>query len=197
MNRRFYLSTAGLAIVVMALIWFSGGERAASPAGNSAGESASTANSSPNVQASGSVLPAEYALLQTRSPFGRGSAQGPGAGHGGPEATFIFRGAVQTGSSIIAFIEDSNAKNVVQMAAGQSLARGRIKSIDLDAIEYESAGNTRRIEAGQNLNGEAVQPPPTTAPSPSPAGNPPQSTPQGGNMPPNMRMQMQMQQGQG
>jgi hypothetical protein len=195
MNRRFYLSTAGLAIAVMALIWFSGGEKSSSPAGNSGG-SASPANSSPNVQASGSVLPAEYSLLQTRSPFGRGSAQGPGAGHGGPEATFIFRGAVQTGSSITAFIEDANAKNVVQMAAGQSLARGRIKSIDLDAIEYESGGNTRRIEAGQNLNGEVVQPPPTTAPSPA-GSPPPPSPPQNGNMPPNMQMQMQMQQGQG
>jgi len=120
--------------------------------------SAATKPSDPNPDA---LLPPEFAILQTRNAFGHA--------HGGPESMFVFKGAVQSGSQFTAFIEDLAAKKVLQILVGGNVARGSVKSIDLDAIEYASAGNSRRVEVGENLAGEAV---PESAP-PGPAGGPP------------------------
>jgi hypothetical protein len=79
----------------------------------------------------------------------------------------IFKGVVQAGADFTAFIENEAAKQVIQAVVGDAVARGRIKSIDLDAIVYEVGGDSRRIEVGQNLNGEVVAPP-ATQPSPAP-----------------------------
>jgi len=184
MNRRTYILTGSAVVGLMVLIYTAGSRKALSPAGDAAasGNSPALADQIPSTQPGDSLLPQEYAFLQTQSPFGSGRGA---AAHGGPEAAFIFRGAVQTGSSITAFIENANTKDVVQMAIGASLARGRIKTIDLDAIEYEALGNSKRIEVGHNLNGEVVEPPPTTAPSGPPATNAPPGPDQNGNAPPN------------
>jgi len=189
MNRRFYMLTGSAALAVMALIYMGAGNKSLAPVGEIAGvgNSPALADHMPTTQPNGSLLPSEYAFLQTQSPFGS-AAGSVGASQGGPEATFIFRGAVQTGSRITAFIEDSNAKKVAQMAVGDSLARGRIKAIDLDAIEYEALGDSKRIEVGHNLRGDIVQPPAATAPSVQPApgaGNSPANADQNGNAPQN------------
>jgi hypothetical protein len=115
--------------------------------------------------ADGSALPAEFTILQTHNAFAPGTPQG----HrplGGPEALLIFKGVVGAGADFTAFIENQAARQVIQAVVGDAVARGRIKSIDLDAIVYEVGGNSRRIEVGQNLNGEVVAPP-ATQPSPS------------------------------
>jgi hypothetical protein len=114
------------------------------------------------------TLPVEFAILQTRSPFARGK---PKANPGAPspqDAALVLKGITDTEAKFTAYIEDKNAKRVVQLAAGQPLGRGKIKSIDLDAIEYEAGGATKRIEVGQNLNGEVVPPTPTSKPAPPP-----------------------------
>lgn len=166
MNRRtYYLAGSALIAAVALIVMHIGkGPLAPRPVAGKAGASSSARDQSRAIGSNGSVLPEEYAFFQTRSPFGGGQGHG-GKGRGGPEALFIFRGAVRAGTSITAFMENLTAKDVVQVAVGDSLARGRIKSIDLDAIQYETAGNAMRIEVGQNLNGEAVQPAPTTNPS--------------------------------
>jgi hypothetical protein len=114
----------------------------------------------------GSALPAEFAILQTHNAFAPGTPQGHRPS-GGPEALLIFKGVVQAGADFTAFIENEAAKQVIQAVVGDAVARGRIKSIDLDAIVYEVGGDSRRIEVGQNLNGEVVAPP-ATQPSPAP-----------------------------
>jgi hypothetical protein len=73
---------------------------------------------------------------------------------------------------------------VTSVATGGAIAVGRIKSINLDAIEYESAGNARRIEVGQNLNGEVVPPTPTTKPAAGPPPGAPGAPGQPGGPPP-------------
>jgi hypothetical protein len=67
---------------------------------------------------------------------------------------------------------------VASVGVGDAIALGHIKSINLDAIEYEGTGGpARRIEVGRNLMGEVVAPtPPTSKPSagaPPGAGGPP------------------------
>jgi hypothetical protein len=116
-------------------------------------------------------LPPEYAVLQTRNVFKHGPSKpgGPGA-PGGPEASFVLKGIVEAEAKYTAFIEDKNAKSVTSVGIGGAIALGKIKSINLDAIEYEAAaGGTRRIEVGRNLMGEVVPPtPPTSKPSAAP-----------------------------
>jgi hypothetical protein len=116
------------------------------------------------------VLPGEFAILQTRNVFAHGAPKVVGPGAGGPGANFVLKGVVEADGLFTAFIEDKSGKRVTSVASGGAIAVGRIKSINLDAIEYESAGNARRIEVGQNLNGEVVPPTPTTKPA---AGPPP------------------------
>ena len=120
------------------------------------------------------ALPAEFAIFQTRSPFGKG-AKKPPATAGGPEATFVLKGAVDVGGKLTAFIEDLGAKRVMQVAVGEAIARGKVKTITLDSIEYEAAGGpAKRIEVGQNLMGAVVPPTPTSKPAgpPGPPGAP-------------------------
>jgi hypothetical protein len=133
--------------------------------------------------ASAPTLPDDFAVLKTRNGFahGRGGPGGPGdgpQGPKGPEAVLVFRGAVDAADHFTAFIEDTNLKRVMELAPGAVIGRGRIKSIDLDSVVYESAGSSRRIEVGQNLDGQVVPPTPTSKPAgPQPPGGP--ASPQG------------------
>jgi hypothetical protein len=135
----------------------------------------------------GGLLPPEYAILQTQNAFGRGHASKAQHGMGGPEATFVFKGAVQAGEMFTAFVEDVSANRVMQLAIGDSVARGKIKSIDLDTIEYDVSGKSRQIALGQNLNGEAVAPTSQpSAPAPAAAPGPTDGMPPGMVLPPGM-----------
>jgi hypothetical protein len=112
------------------------------------------------------TLPAEFAIFEKRNGFARGHGKAGGAG--GPEAMFALKGIADVGSHLTAFFEDTRSKNVTQAAVGDPIARGRVKKLDLDSIEYEANGETKRIEVGQNLNGEVVPP---TPPASKPAEN--------------------------
>jgi hypothetical protein len=117
------------------------------------------------------ALPAEFTLFQARSPFTHGPKKAGPAG--GPEAGFVFRGVVENGGRFTAFIEDRNARRTAQLAVGEPIARGKVKSVTLDAMEYEAAGSSKRIEVGQDLNGVVVPPTPPAS-KPAPPGGPPQ-----------------------
>jgi hypothetical protein len=138
------------------------------------------------------TLPPEYGVLQTRNPFAHGKPSpggpkaegGPGA-PGGPETLFVLKGVIGAEGDFTAFVEDTTAKRVVELGPGAPLGPGRIKSIDVDAIEYESAGTSRRIEVGQDLAGHVAPPTPTSKPAgpqPPPGDGPPPGPP-GGPMP--------------
>jgi hypothetical protein len=171
--REKYLSAiAGVGLLALGITYMSGSPAHPSlvvPQANPA------TRPSPATTQSSDPLPAEFAILQTRNAF----SHGPGTG--GPGATLVFRGAVKTGPGVpglVAFIEDMTAKSWVQAQVGTLVADGRIKSIDLDAIVYEVAGTERRIEVGQNLNGEAAPPPAPPATQPAPTSPTPQAPPQ-------------------
>ena len=134
-------------------------------------------------------LPPDYAVLQSRNPFAHGKpgpggpkgAGGPGA-PGGPETLFVLKGVVGAEGQFTAFVEDTTAKRVLELSAGAALGPGKIKSIDVSAIEYESAGTSRRIEVGQDLSGRVVPPTPTSKPAaaqPPPGAGPPPGGPGG------------------
>jgi hypothetical protein len=110
------------------------------------------------------ALPPEFAVFQSRNPFVRGKPKAGAAAANAPEASLVLKGIADVEARMVAFVEDRNAKRVVQLAAGEPVARGTVKTINLDGIEYEAAGATRRIAVGQNLNGEVVPPTPTSKP---------------------------------
>jgi hypothetical protein len=59
------------------------------------------------------------------------------------------------------------------VAAGEAIARGKVKTITLDSIEYEAAGGgAKRIAVGQNLMGVVVPPTPTSKPAGPPGAVP-------------------------
>jgi hypothetical protein len=178
------------AVVILALIWIislmTGGKKTPAQSSRSISSAGQAQGGAATQPADSVLLPGDYAVLESRNPFGRG--HGHGARAGGPDATFVFEGTIQSGNGFTAFVENMAAKSVIQVAVGDAVARGRVKSIDLDALEYEVAGNNRRIEVGQNLNGETPPPPPppaskpTAPPMPGPGG--PQQMPPGMPMPP-------------
>jgi hypothetical protein len=123
-------------------------------------------------------LPDGFEILKKRNAFAHGK---PGAADAsaakGPESTFVFRGAVNTIDHLTAFVEDTSSKRVLELAVGATVARGQIRNIDLDAVTYEAPGGaSKRIEVGQNFNGEAVPPTPPPAkpagPQPPPGAQP-------------------------
>jgi len=131
--------------------------------------SGSTTGPATTQAATGPSLPEEFAILKTRNPFAHGKGkQRPGT-QGGPESSLVLIGVVDAGSRMVAFVEDRAAKRVVQVGAGEPLARGRVKAVNLDAIEYEGAAGAKKIEVGQNLNGETAPP---VAPASKPSGPP-------------------------
>jgi hypothetical protein len=144
------------------------------PKGAATGPSSATAPTTQAARVGGPVaadpasavaLPPEFAIFQTRSPFGKGPKKPPTTA-GGPEASFVLKGAVDVGGRLTAFIEDLAAKRVMQVAVGEPVARGKVKTITLDSIEYEAAGGpAKRIEVGQNLMGVVVPPTPTSKPA--------------------------------
>jgi hypothetical protein len=123
-----------------------------------------------------SILPDDYKILQTRNIFAHGRGGRGAGGRGGPgspEASLVFRGVVKAESSFVAFFEDMAGKRGVQVAVGEPVGNGRIKSIDLDSIMYEVDGSARKIDIGQNLNGETPPPPAPPTPPAAARGGPP------------------------
>ena len=140
-----------------------------------------------------SVLPKEFAIFEQQNPFAHGPAAPPapaGPPQGGPEASLVFKGVMDNSGKCIAFIEDLASKHVTQVMAGQPIGRGKIKSINLDAMEFEVMGAMRKILVGQNLDGQVVPPTP-----PQPAAQPPGGPPQGPQPGPNGPQPMPMPQG--
>jgi hypothetical protein len=168
--RQHGFSVGGVSAMAVLLLCFALGAKSPKP----------TTTTTPSSRPS---LPREFAVFQAHNPFatGGGSARGAAAGAAsGPETSLAFKGVADTGGQFTAFIEDLSSKTVSKLAVGDALAQGSIKSINLDAIEYEVGGVSRRIEVGQNLRGEVVPPtPPATKPSGEPATAPAPGPPDG------------------
>ena len=95
-----------------------------------------------------------YAILSQRNIFLKdrsrggsrnGSTTGPTSSsssqssHRSPEETLALRGIVVEQGEVRAYFEDTVNSRMLRVAVGETIARGRIASIGLDAVEYEHA----------------------------------------------------------
>jgi hypothetical protein len=118
-------------------------------------------------------LPAEYAVLVTRSPFGRAKpppATGPATAPAPPqppadpprrpEAGMTLRGVALNAGRPVAFVEDAASGKTLRLKTGEAVAGGRITSIGFDTVDFDAGGKVTRVGVGENLEGVAVPRPP-------------------------------------
>lgn len=70
-----------------------------------------------------------------------------------PESYFRLRGIVQEDGRFIAFVEDTRAGNVLKLRQGDSVARGTIKALTLDTVEYQLGDQVTTVRLGYDLEG--------------------------------------------
>jgi len=70
-----------------------------------------------------------------------------------PESYYRLKGLVQEDGAFIAFIEDTRYNNVLQLREGESVARGIVKNLTLDSLEYEYNDKTVGVQIGRDLEG--------------------------------------------
>lgn len=70
-----------------------------------------------------------------------------------PESYYRLEGVVQEDGTFIAFVEDMRSGSVLRLRQGQNVARGVVKSLTLDSMEYEYEGRTVAVELGRDLEG--------------------------------------------
>ena len=70
-----------------------------------------------------------------------------------PESYYRLKGVVQEDGTFIAFVEDTRSGSVLRLRRGDNVARGVIKSLTLDSMEYEFEGQTVAVELGRDLEG--------------------------------------------
>jgi len=105
---------------------------------------------------------AKYELILERNMFSRQRGARRQQGDGGPrqevavpnpESYFRLKGIVQEDGRFIAFIEDTRSNSVLKLHAGDSVARGTIKTLTLDTIEYQLADQITTVQLGNDLEG--------------------------------------------
>ena len=113
-----------------------------------------------------SILTQRNIFLKDRSRGGsrNGSTTGPTTSSASqpqrrsPEETLLLRGIVIEEGEVRAYFEDIVNSRIVRVGQGDTIARGRIASIDLDLVEYEptaGAGAKRTfVVVGHDLTGK-------------------------------------------
>jgi hypothetical protein len=116
-----------------------------------------------------SILTQRNIFLKDRSRGSRNGSDGRGGNgsttqsstqpsHRSPEETLLLRGIVIEQGEVRAYFEDIANSRMVRVAMGETVARGRITSIGLDAVEYETtgAGGEHRtfVAVGNDLTGK-------------------------------------------
>lgn len=70
-----------------------------------------------------------------------------------PETYFLLKGIVQENDAFIAFVENTQGGGVLRLRVGDRVARGSIKTLSLDAIEYQLENQTIAVKLGCDLEG--------------------------------------------
>jgi hypothetical protein len=68
-----------------------------------------------------------------------------------PESYYLLKGIVQEGDAFIAFLEDTRGGQILRVRKGDSVARGVIKALGLDSIEYQLEDRTITVTMGYDL----------------------------------------------
>ncbi len=71
-----------------------------------------------------------------------------------PESYYLLKGIVQENDTFIAFVENTQGGVVLRLRAGDRVARGTIKALNLDSIEYELEDQTVTVRLGYDLEGK-------------------------------------------
>jgi hypothetical protein len=144
-------------------------------------------------------LPEQWSLLIKRSIFARGGvpAPVPGAANpdaAGPDGHIALRGVVlEDNSQYSAFLEDTAGNHTMRVRPGDSVGMGRVKTINLDSLVFETPLRTTHVQVGQNLLGAplpAAPAQPAGPPGPPPGGPPPGAA---ANLPPGVTPEMAKQ----
>lgn len=70
-----------------------------------------------------------------------------------PESYLLLKGIVQENDTFIGFIEDTRGGEILRVHKGDSMARGVIKALSLDSIEYQLEDRTITVTIGHDLQG--------------------------------------------
>lgn len=115
----------------------------------------------PRVQAGQDEQWAKYDIISKRNMFSRqrvpirqrDDTPPPPRVVPNPESYFLLKGVVQENNQFIAFVEDKQTGSILRLHQGDRVARGTIKSLTLDGIEYELADKTTPVSMGFDLEG--------------------------------------------
>jgi hypothetical protein len=103
---------------------------------------------------------AKYSIILDRNMFSR-TRQGPRPIDDAPRPTrmpdpesyFLLRGVVQQDNQFIAFVEDKRTGTVLRLREGDTVARGMVKSLNLDGLQYQFQDKTISVTMGSDLEG--------------------------------------------
>jgi hypothetical protein len=70
------------------------------------------------------------------------------------EATFVLTGIVLEEGQYRAYVEDTSTGRVIRLAVGDTVARGHVLEIAIDAIAYDLSGQGTWITIGSDLRGQ-------------------------------------------
>ena len=70
-----------------------------------------------------------------------------------PESYYVLKGIVQENGVFIAFIEDTQRGQILRVREGDSVARGKVKTFNLDTVEYHFEDRTVTVAMGYDLEG--------------------------------------------
>ena len=129
---------------------------------------------SPSQPTTSAMLPAErfatrYAVIEERNIFLRdraprrvsqptdawGSRATPNSAPS-QEQSLVLRGIVMEDDVFRAYFENTGSSQMIRVAAGDAIARGRIAEIGVDAVLYEAAQGQQWVNVGDNLAGARV-----------------------------------------
>lgn len=76
-----------------------------------------------------------------------------------PERDIVLRGVSERGDRCVAFLENLQSGATTRVQEGEEIARGKVKTITLDRIEYESNGRVTEVAVGQTLEAAVPEAP--------------------------------------
>jgi hypothetical protein len=107
----------------------------------------------------------KYAVLELRNVFlkdrsrpatSRPSSSSTQPSHRSPEEMLAVRGIAIEDNGFRAYVEDLNNNAMLKVSPGETLARGRVTAIELDAIAYEHDGKQTWVNIGNDLTGKTA-----------------------------------------
>jgi len=72
------------------------------------------------------------------------------------ETLFALRGVVFEESKFYAYLEDMSAGKMLRLTVNDPIAKGKIADIEIDAVAYESNGQTTWVTVGTDLRGQSA-----------------------------------------